>query len=75
LRELINKKMKGQKVVAPHEEVAPGGAKVIDLMAALRKSIGEGGKGKAKPRPKAKRAASGGRTKTKAKTTRKRASG
>lgn len=75
LRELINKKMKGQKVVAPHEEVAPGGAKVIDLMAALRKSIGEGGKGKAKPKPKAKRAASGGRTKTKAKTTRKRASG
>ncbi len=48
LRELVNKKMKGQKIKAPHEEAAPGGAKVIDLMAALRKSIGEGSTGKAK---------------------------
>jgi DNA end-binding protein Ku len=71
LRELINKKMKGQKIIAPHEEVAPGGAKVIDLMAALRKSIGEGEKGKAKPKAKAKKASDGRRTKTKA--TRKRA--
>jgi DNA end-binding protein Ku len=45
LRELVHKKMKGQKIVAPHEEAAPG-AKVIDLMAALRRSIGEGDKGK-----------------------------
>jgi DNA end-binding protein Ku len=60
LRELVNKKMKGQKIVAPHEE-APSGAKVIDLMAALRKSIGEG-----KAKPKAKGGGSGGRTKTKA---------
>jgi len=50
LRALVNKKMKGQKVIAPHEEIAPGGAKVIDLMAALRKSIGEGGKAKSKTR-------------------------
>ncbi len=70
LRELVNKKMKGQKVVAPHEEVAPGGGKVIDLMAALRKSIGEGGK--AKPKAKAKGASDGKRT-TKAKASRKRA--
>jgi DNA end-binding protein Ku len=68
LRDLVNKKMKGQKVVAPHEEVAPGGGKVIDLMAALRKSIGEGSKSK----PKAKGASDGKRT-TKAKTARKRA--
>jgi DNA end-binding protein Ku len=49
LRELVQKKMKGQKITAPHEE-APRGAKVIDLMAALRKSIGDkdGGKSKAK---------------------------
>lgn len=40
LHDLINKKMKGQKIKAPHEEVSPGGAKVIDLMSALRKSIG-----------------------------------
>lgn len=72
LRALINKKMKGQKVVAPQEEVAHGGGKVIDLMVALRKSIGEGQKTKAKT--KAKGASSGGRAKgAKAKTTRKRA--
>jgi DNA end-binding protein Ku len=69
LRDLVNKKMKGQKVVAPHEEVAPGGGKVIDLMAALRKSIGEGTR--TKPKAKAKGSSSGGRAK--AKTTRKRA--
>jgi DNA end-binding protein Ku len=61
LRALVNKKMKGQKIVAPHEEAAPG-AKVIDLMAALRRSIGEGGKGK----PKAKGSGNAKRTKTKA---------
>ncbi len=67
LRDLVNKKLKGQKIIAPHEEVAPGGAKVIDLMAALRKSIGDGGKAK----PKAKGTGDGKRTKTK--TARKRA--
>jgi DNA end-binding protein Ku len=60
LRDLVNKKMKGQKIVAPHEETAPG-AKVIDLMAALRRSIGEGGKAK----PKAKGGANAKRTKAK----------
>jgi len=68
LRALVNKKMKGQKITAPHEEVAPGGGKVIDLMAALRKSIGEG------KRTKARSKASGdGRRATKAKAARKRA--
>src|ERR1700730_11202892 len=33
LRELVEKKMKGQKIIAPHEEAAPRG-KVVDLMAA-----------------------------------------
>lgn len=50
LRELVQKKLKGHKIRAPHEEASPGGAKVIDLMAALRKSIGgdkPGSKGKA----------------------------
>ncbi len=50
LRELVQKKMKGQKITAPLEE-APRGAKVIDLMAALRKSIGD--KEGAKTRSKA----------------------
>jgi DNA end-binding protein Ku len=40
LRELVEKKMKGQKIIAPHEEAAPHG-KVVDLMAALKKSIAE----------------------------------
>ena len=58
LRELVQKKMKGHKITAPHEE-APRGAKVIDLMAALRKSIGdkEGPKAKAKGLPEKKKAA------------------
>ena len=49
--------MKGQKITAPHEE-APRGAKVIDLMAALRKSIGdkEGAKAKGKAPTKKKAA-------------------
>ena len=63
LRELVNKKMKGQKITAPHEE-APRGAKVINLMAALRKSIGESGAAKTKSR--AKGAGDGRRSKTKA---------
>ena len=70
LRDLVNKKMKGQKIIAPHEEVAPGGAKVIDLMAALRKSIGEGSKTKAKTKPKG---TTSGAKRTKTKTSRKRA--
>jgi DNA end-binding protein Ku len=57
LRELVQKKMKGQKITARHEE-APRGAKVIDLMAALRKSIGDkdGGKSKVKSAPAKKKA-------------------
>ena len=49
LRELVQKKLKGQKIRAPHEEASPGSAKVIDLMSALRKSIGDksGAKGSA----------------------------
>ena len=72
LRELVNRKMKGQKVIAPHEEVAPGGGKVIDLMAALKKSIGEGSRSKPKAKAKGGGASDGKRT-TKAKTARKRA--
>lgn len=40
LRALVDEKMKGHKIVAKHEEASPAG-KVVDLMAALRKSIGE----------------------------------
>ncbi|MFA5902162.1 MAG: Ku protein [Hyphomicrobium sp.] len=69
LRELVDKKMKGQKIKAPHEEATPGGAKVIDLMSALKKSIGENSGGK----PKATRSASRRAPATPRRTTKKRA--
>jgi DNA end-binding protein Ku len=62
LRELVQKKMKGHKIKAPHEEAAPGSAKVIDLMSALRKSIGEGGGAKKPAKAAAKRAPAARRT-------------
>jgi DNA end-binding protein Ku len=40
LRELVDKKMQGHKIRAPQEDASPRG-KVVDLMAALKKSIGE----------------------------------
>jgi DNA end-binding protein Ku len=63
LRELVEKKMKGQKIIAPREDAAPRG-KVVDLMAALKKSIGEApGKPKVKAGapPAARRQAAGRR--------------
>ncbi len=41
LKALVQQKMKGQTVVAPEEEGRPSGANVIDLMEALKKSVGE----------------------------------
>ena len=41
LKELLKEKMKGRKVVAPEEEGRPSGANVIDLMEALKRSIGQ----------------------------------
>ncbi len=52
LRELVQQKMRGRKIIAPHEEATKGGAKVVDLMAALKKSIAEGKR--SKPAAKAK---------------------
>jgi DNA end-binding protein Ku len=49
LKQLVDDKLKGHTIRAPHEEAAPKG-KVIDLMAALRESIG---KAPAKARVKA----------------------
>jgi DNA end-binding protein Ku len=53
LRELVQQKMRGRKIIAPHEEPTRGGAKVVDLMAALKKSISEGKRSKpaAKSKP------------------------
>jgi DNA end-binding protein Ku len=56
LRDLIQKKMRGQKIVAPREETQKG-AKIIDLMSALKKSIAEGKTKPAAAKAKAPRAA------------------
>jgi DNA end-binding protein Ku len=62
LHRLIEKKSKarGKRILEDVEEPARGGGNVIDLMAALKKSVGEGGqparKARAKPAPRRKRA-------------------
>jgi DNA end-binding protein Ku len=45
LKQLIQDKMRGRRIIAPHEEAHPKGATVIDLMEALRKSVGSGSGG------------------------------
>jgi DNA end-binding protein Ku len=46
LKQLVQDKVKGRKIVAPHEDARPKGTNVVDLMAALKKSVGEAGGGK-----------------------------
>jgi DNA end-binding protein Ku len=69
LKALVQQKMKGTKVVAHEEAGRPTGANVVDLMEALKRSVGHTGKGKqttepatasaapVKPAPKTKRKA------------------
>ena len=47
LKELVQEKMKGHKVVAKEAD-RPSGGNVVDLMEALKRSIGESGPGKGK---------------------------
>jgi DNA end-binding protein Ku len=42
LRELVQQKLKGRKIIAPSEEARPKGGNVVDLMEALRKSVSGG---------------------------------
>lgn len=57
LRALIDDKIKHRRAVSIDEDEAPAGAEVIDLVAALRRSLGGGGKpAPARPRRKARRA-------------------
>ena len=44
LKALVQQKMKGAKVIAPEMEGRPSGANVIDLMEALKRSVGQPGK-------------------------------
>ena len=55
LHELIEKKQKakGEKIIEQPDEAPPKGSNVIDLMAALKKSLGDEKKGKAEARKKA----------------------
>ena len=48
LKELVQQKMKGAKVIAPEIEGRPTGTNVVDLMEALKRSVG-GQPGKGKP--------------------------
>jgi DNA end-binding protein Ku len=43
LKSLLQQKMKGKKVVAPEDEARPTGANVVDLMEALKRSVGQSG--------------------------------
>ena len=40
LKQLVQEKLKGAKIVAPSEEPRPKGANVVDLMEALKRSVG-----------------------------------
>jgi len=48
LKDLVKQKMKGGTVVAPDSETRPTGANVVDLMEALKKSVGQSGKSSGK---------------------------
>ena len=50
LKELVKDKLKGRKIIAPSEDERPKGANVIDLMEALKKSVGQSGKAATKPK-------------------------
>ncbi|HXF55055.1 MAG TPA: Ku protein [Hyphomicrobiaceae bacterium] len=54
LRELVQDKLKGRKIVAPREEARPTGTNVVDLMEALKRSVRQSG-----PAAKAKSARGG----------------
>ena len=50
LRQVIDAKLKGEGIT-PEEPATPRADNVIDLMAALKRSLGPGGAGRAKPEP------------------------
>lgn len=69
LKALIQDKLKGRRIVAHAEESRPKGANVVDLMEALRKSVGGGSK-----KAPAKETAKETKRRPKAKSSRQRAS-
>ena len=74
LEELVQAKLKGRKAISIEEEAPePQGGEVVDLMEALKKSLGKKGDGKSKAT--ASRATKGSTSKSKPSATRKRSSG
>jgi DNA end-binding protein Ku len=57
LKELVQNKLKGRKIIAPHDETRPKGANVVDLMEALKRSVGQAPKPAPKPKSKTKKQA------------------
>jgi DNA end-binding protein Ku len=51
LKELVREKLKGNRIIAPHEETRPTGANVVDLMEALKRSVGQAPKASSQPQP------------------------
>lgn len=51
LKALVQEKMRGNKIVAQEEGPRPSGTNVVDLMEALKRSIGKGGSAKGKTAP------------------------
>lgn len=45
LKELVQEKMRGRKIVAHEDAARPTGANVVDLMEALKRSVGQPGRG------------------------------
>ncbi len=60
LKDLIQQKMKGRRIVAPETEGRPTGANVVDLMEALKRSLGKPGKASADEPEEPKPASRGG---------------
>jgi DNA end-binding protein Ku len=52
LKALVQDKLKGRKIVVSHEEARPKGANVVDLMEALKRSVGGDKPAKSKPASK-----------------------
>lgn len=51
LHDLVQAKLKGRKIIAPSEDARPTGGNVVDLMDALKKSVGQSRKPAARPKP------------------------
>ncbi len=55
LKALVEDKLRGRKIIAPHDGVRPSGGNVVDLMAALRKSLGKASAAPKAPASKSKK--------------------